>query len=154
MWFKVRPLFIAFITDKMVWPRMSFKIGRLGPGFQKAKCRSLFGKRINASLTNFHYPLFHHECVFFIWGVSPFGKWNFLNSNIFIWILIVGIANLFLICDCRKVDEQFIANCIEIDGFEVAKYEVFHESCIFYNLFSYLILRLYSKHRIFHYNWT
>ncbi len=31
----------------------------------------------------------------FNWGERHFGKWNFLNSNISIWIMIAGIANFF-----------------------------------------------------------
>ncbi len=33
----------------------------------------------------------------------------------------------------KKVDEDIVANGIEIDGSEAEKYEFIHESCIFVN---------------------
>ncbi len=66
------------------------------------------------------------------WGISQFEKWNLLNSNIFIRMLIVEMASLLLFCENKKkVDEQIVENCIEIDRSEDEENEFIHESCIF-----------------------
>ncbi len=63
-------------------------------------------------------------------------KSGFFNSNISIWILVTGIANLFFICECRKkIDEPNSENRIEIDRLEAEKYEFIHELCLFTLLF-------------------
>ncbi len=70
-----------------------------------------------------------------MWGVGHSERWNFSNSNISIWIFIVGIVNLLLLCECKKIDELTFENRIEIDRSEAEKYEFIHESCGFSLLF-------------------
>ncbi len=41
------------------------------------------------------------------------------------------MANLFYVCDGKKIDEQNIENRIVIDRSEAEKFEIIHESCIF-----------------------
>ncbi len=72
----VKPLFIAIMTAKIVWPLKSLKIGWFGPGFQWPKSRSYFWKKMYAYLTNLYCPIFN-------WGVSHFEKWNILEFNYF-----------------------------------------------------------------------
>ncbi len=62
-------------------------------------------------------------------------KRKFLNSTISIRICIVGIANLFQVCEYKKIDELNIENHIEIDRSEAEKYELIRESCVFSLLF-------------------
>ncbi len=50
----------------------------------------------------------------------------FFNSTIFIWIFIVGIAYVFIFCEC----EQIVEHCIAVDGSEAGKYEFNRESYI------------------------
>ncbi len=61
----------------------------------------------------------------FSWGVSRFQKWNFSNSNIYIRIFAIGIANRFYVWECRKIDEPNIENRIVIDHSEAETYFVF-----------------------------
>ncbi len=59
----------------------------------------------------------------------------FLNSNISIRIFTIGIANLFYVCECRKIDEPNSENRILIDRSEAEKYEFIHESFVFFITF-------------------
>ncbi len=68
-------------------------------------------------------------------GVSHFEKWKFFNSTISIRMFIVGIANLFKVCECKKIDDLYIENRIEIDRSEAEKYKFIRESCVFSILF-------------------
>ncbi len=85
----------------------------------------------------------------FNWGASHFGKLIFWNSNISIRICIAGIANLFLGCDDKKIDEQNIENRIVIDRSEAEKFEFIHESCVYSLLFfqpnTYYIISKHDK---------
>ncbi len=63
-------------------------------------------------------------------------KIEIFRIQIFIFVIfIVRIANFFSICECKKVDEQGIENCIEIDRSEAEKYQFIHESCVFFITF-------------------
>ncbi len=47
----------------------------------------------------------------------------------------VGIANIFLVCGLERIDESDIENRIVIDRAEAEKYELIHESCVFFITF-------------------
>ncbi len=69
------------------------------------------------------------------WGVSHFEECNFLNLNMCIRLFFFEIANLIQVCWCKKFDEQIVENRIEIDRSKAEKYEVIHESCVFFITF-------------------
>ncbi len=55
----------------------------------------------------------------------------------------VGIAHLFYVSECKKIDEQIVENRIDIDRSEAEKYEFVHEAFVFLLLFSNLTLAYY-----------
>ncbi len=55
--------------------------------------------------------------------------------NFYILIFIVGIAKIFLFWDYKKVNEQVMENCIEMDRSEAEKYEFIHVPCVFFITF-------------------
>ncbi len=120
-WLKVEPHFITFLTGKMFRPLISLEIGRFGPGYQWSKCRSILWKG--------------NQRIFDQFVLSLVSAWTYLTGELAIlksvifWIqlflfgfFIVGIANLFEACECKKSDEPNIENRIVTDRSEAAKY--------------------------------
>ncbi len=55
------------------------------------------------------------------WRGGYVAKWNFLKSNIFIWIFVIGIEKFFLLCECEQSYEQIVEYYIELDDSETEK---------------------------------
>ncbi len=70
-WLNAEPLFIAFLTGEMFWPRIFLKMDL---DFNDRKVDQSFGKRITAFLNQFSLPFLNANVLNS--GVSHFEKWD------------------------------------------------------------------------------
>ncbi len=122
--FNVWSLLGSFMIGAMLCTRISFIIDRFWPRSHDQNVDQSFQKRINAYITNLHFPLIWFKCLCI--KISHVMQWNVFHAYVFIWICIVVIENTALLLEWEKVDEQVARNYIDIDSFRAENCECVH----------------------------
>ncbi len=102
--FKVRSPWSTFMTGRMFNPRIPFKINPSKTKLQQWKLGSFFGKTINASKTDLHFPFSMHERI----------KTERLAMSISLTfrnqIFLFGFINLELIISLYRMKVKILTN--------------------------------------------